>query len=247
MEVSDCRSDGYLYGVALYTDGTILAADKRGVKIKNNTFLNSTALAMLLDSTPLLTVTGNDCIGTLGLNHCNLKGAVNSLLDGNSFSNGTATGSRTGIYVLGDTTGLILGRQFFDSNITQANQITQDPASTPKLPVGGTIAVSGFGQGWTASTFPSAISGADNTITTHQQSGLVTLCLRLNAVARTGTDPLTLPDGLRPKNLTGFVLNDAITGLSYFGRILTTGVITIYNTPATGGPTALMGNIIYAA
>jgi hypothetical protein len=247
MEVSDCRSDGYLYGIGLYTPTSVLTASRGPVKVKNNIFLNSVSLAMLLDSTPMLQVTGNDCTGTQSFAHATIKNATNSVVEGNSFSNGTAIGGKSGINIQGDATGLIIGRNYFDSNITQPNQVSQNVASTPKLVVGNEIAVTTFTNGWIASAWQAGIAGAENSIKALQNSGLVVLCLRLNGVSSNSNEAVLLPVGMRPRTNTGFVLVDAGgTNTSYFACVLINGVVTIYGYPATGRPTALMGNITYA-
>jgi hypothetical protein len=237
-------SDGYVYGASLYS--TADTADRKPVEVSGCQLLNSTSRGAAFQNITGLVL--KDCAltdnnGTDG-QHVILTDCPWSVVDRLSFRNSTKTGDRYGIYVAGDATGVKVGRQFFDSSVPLAKRITQDGASTPVLPLPGrSVAVSGYANGWAAASVAAGIAGTENAYI-GQNDGTVLLCLRLTAADATANGVFTAPEGLRPINLTGFTVTGIDTGLAYFGRIKTDGVVEIIGAPAT--ETALVGQAVYS-
>ena len=248
FSVSSMRMDGYYIGCGLTTPVGNLLADRKPQMLLNNQFLNSFGQAMNLTGTPNVTSMGNACIGSSvsGGQHARVEACPGSFFAENSFSNGDKTGARIGIQVFGDATGIKLGRNYHDVNIIHANQVVQDAASTPKLPVGGTIALTGYVNGWAASAYKTGIAGFECQITPQQNAGVIQISLRLDATNATTADVITLPAGLAPAQLVSAILIDVVNGARHFCRILNTGLIQVQDIPGTGRPTALWGEIVYA-
>ena len=246
--VTGMRLDGYFIGLGLSTPAGTLLADRKPQMLLNNQFINSFAQAMNLTGTPNITSLGNACIGsaTAGVGHIRVDACPGSFLAENSFANGDKTGVRIGIQVFGDATGIKLGRNYHDVNIGFASHVSQDVASTPKLPVGALIALTGYTNGWAASAYKSGIAGFECQITPQQNAGVIQISLRLDATTATTADVLTLPAGLAPAQLVSAVLIDVVNGARHFCRILNSGLIQVQDIPGTGRPTALYGNIVYA-
>ena len=246
--VSNMRLEGYYIGCGLTTPTSTPVADRKEILFLNNQFLNSANQAMNFTETPKITAIGNACIGSniSASTHIRVDVCPTSFFAENSFSNGTKTGTRIGIQIFGDATGIKLGRNYHDANISAGNQVVQDSASTPKLPVGATIALSGYTNGWLASAFKTGTAGFECQITPQQNAGMAQISLRLDATGATTPDVLTLPAGLAPAALVSTILIDAVNGARHFCRILTSGLIQVQDIPGTGRPTALYGNIVYA-
>ena len=249
FSVTGMRMDGYFTGLGLSTPAGTLTADRKPQIVMNNQFTNSFAQAINLFGTPNSTVIGNACVGSqtvAGTPHIKTDACPGSFFAENSFSNGDKIGTRQGIQVYGDATGVKLGRNYHDTNISVGNLVSQDAASTPRLPVGSLITLTGYTNGWAASAYKSGIAGFECQITPQQNTGIIQISLRLDATNATTADVITLPAGLAPAQLVSTILIDVVNGARHFCRILNSGLIQVQDIPGTGRPTALWGEIVYA-
>lgn len=246
FRVTNPKLSGYWFNIGIQSDVSMPAGDRQGVELVGGEVKNSRANGVYLIRAPKSVVRGVKMNANSGSHQLRLDDCPGSYVSENSLMNVPTQGIR----FAGDVTGIRIGRNYFDPNLTVAAQITQDSASTPKLPVGGSLTVASvatYTNGWAASTYKSGTAGAENTIFTQQNSGVVVVNLRLDATGSTGQDALTLPDGLRPVGvIPSAILVDAVNGARHFCRILTTGVVQVQDIPGTGKPTALYGILTYS-
>lgn len=162
-------------------------------------------------------------------------------------------GSTYGYWFIGENTGTTVKGTKFNTGFPVANRSLLAVGATPFIPLPGlskpvptdTSIVTGgiFSNGWAASAY--SVSGTQSTCIV-EESGMITLSIRVSAATATGTTIFTLMDGVRPANLESFIFTELSTGASFHGRILPTGEVqSIPNIPPATN-TALYARITYS-
>jgi hypothetical protein len=243
--VEDADVDGYLYGIGMFSSAN--TADRRNVTVRGGKFKNSTDRGGLFQNIPGLVLDGARFIdnNVSAGQHLRVRDCPYSYLGNLTFGNELKSGDRVACSLAGDLTGIKFGQFTYDESVPLANRFLKEAGATPDIAIPSiSTAISGFVNGWTASTAFGGVAVMSN-VCTGYDGGTVMLCLRLNSATRTATQVVTLPVGMRPVTDIGFVFTDAVTGNVYMARVMRTGVVEFLSSvPLT--ETALLANVVYS-